>query len=89
MKQVATPEVSTPPVRSNTQPTGKKPQAIVKIENIDIVPREVKQAIFVTLNSNESAYNENKPIPTKTSLPEGIVYKVQVGAFRNEIPANV
>ena len=60
----------------------------IEIENIDIVPREVKQAIFVTLNRNESAYDENKPIPTKTSLPDGIVYKVQVGAFRNKIPAS-
>jgi len=60
----------------------------IEIDNIDVVPREVKQAIFVTLNRNESAYNENKPIPTKTSLPDGIVYKVQVGAFRNKIPAS-
>jgi hypothetical protein len=60
----------------------------IGIENIDVVPREVKQAIFVTLNKNESAYGESKPIPTQTSLPEGIVYKIQVGAFRKEIPAN-
>ena len=60
----------------------------VELKNIDLVPREVKQAIFVTLNRDESAYNENRPIPTKTSLPEGVVYKVQIGAFRNKIPAN-
>jgi hypothetical protein len=60
----------------------------VELKNIDLVPREVKQAIFVTLNRDESAYNENRPIPTKTSLPEGVVYKVQIGAFRNRIPAN-
>ena len=60
----------------------------VGIKNIDLVPREVKQAIFVTLNRNESAYNDNRPIPTKTILPEGVVYKVQIGAFRNKIPAN-
>ncbi|MFT6166273.1 MAG: hypothetical protein ACJAV5_000921 [Vicingaceae bacterium] len=81
VKQATASKVNSPAVVSNVQ-------SAVKIENIDLVPRVVKQAIFVTLNRNESAYNENKPIPTKTSLPEGIVYKVQVGAFRKEIPAN-
>ena len=57
----------------------------ITIENIDVVPRQIKQAIFVTLNRNESAYNAAKPIPTKASLPEGIVYKVQIGAFRNVV----
>ena len=81
IKQVTAPKVNPPAVTANSQST-------VKIESIDVVPRVVKQAIFVTLNSNESAYSESKPIPTKTSLPDGIVYKVQVGAFRKEIPAN-
>tara|TARA_B110000046_G_scaffold186024_1_gene231518 strand:+ start:19268 stop:24478 length:5211 start_codon:yes stop_codon:yes gene_type:complete len=81
VREVSAPKVNSPDLSSNEG-------SAIKVENIDIIPREVKQAIFVTLNSNESAYSENKPIPTKTSLPEGIVYKVQVGAFRNEIPPN-
>lgn len=80
-EETVNPTPVNPTPKPNTQPT-------VEIENIDVVPREVKQAIFVTLNRNESAYNENKPIPTKASLPEGVVYKVQVGAFRNAIPAS-
>ena len=82
VKQVNTvPKNNTPALVSNEKTT-------VEIDNIDIVPRQVKQAIFVTLNRNESAYSENRPIPTKTTLPDGIVYKVQIGAFRKEIPAN-
>ena len=82
VKQVNTvPKNNTPAAVSNEKTT-------VEIDNIDIVPRQVKQAIFVALNRNESAYSENRPIPTKTTLPDGIVYKVQIGAFRKEIPAN-
>ena len=76
-------EINTPAVNESVNES-----PIVSIEYIDVVPRQVKQAIFVTLDGNESAYNESKPIPTKTSLPEGVVYKVQVGAFRNPIPAS-
>lgn len=51
------------------------------------IPRFVKQAVFETLSPSESAYNSNKPIPlaTKETMPEGLIYKVQVGAFRNPI----
>ena len=80
-------QVNTVP-KNNTLALVSNEESTVEIDNIDIVPRQVKQAIFVTLNRNESAYSENKPIPTKTTLPEGIVYKVQIGAFRKEIPSN-
>lgn len=66
-----------------------KPAANIGLEKIDEVPREIRQAIFLTVNKNESVYNENKPIPIKTKLPEGLVFKVQVGAFRNPIPQNL
>ncbi len=51
------------------------------------IPRMVKSAIFETLSPTESAYNSSKPIPvaSKEELPEGLIYKVQVGAFRNPI----
>lgn len=82
LEQVNTaPQVNSPALVSNEQ-------TAVKIDNIDIIPRQIKQAIFVTLKINEAAYSENNPIPTKTVLPEGIVYKVQIGAFRKDILAN-
>tara|TARA_R110002096_G_scaffold238027_10_gene429420 strand:- start:6092 stop:11839 length:5748 start_codon:yes stop_codon:yes gene_type:complete len=57
--------------------------------NVDVIPRQVKEAIFVTLSRDESAYGATKPIPVNTNLPEGLIYKVQVGAFRNPIPQNL
>jgi hypothetical protein len=35
---------------------------------------------------NESAYTEAKPIPVDVKLPNGIIFAVQIGAFRNPIP---
>ncbi len=46
-------------------------------------------ASFVQLGLNESAYDASNPIPPASNLPEGIVYKVQVGAFRNPIPQDL
>jgi hypothetical protein len=45
-----------------------------------------KSGIFGT--SNQSVYNESNPIPLNPALPEGLVFKVQIGAFRNPIPQN-
>ncbi len=80
-------ETSTPldPVRDNRGTTA----SIIDITTINEVPRQLKQAIFITLNKNEAAYSRENPIPEATNLPEGLVYKVQVGAFRNPIPQNL
>lgn len=59
------------------------------LASIDNVPRQLKEAIFITLKPNEAAYNSAKPIPVSSNLPEGLVYKVQVGAFRNPIPQDL
>jgi len=34
----------------------------------------------------KNVYSSERPIPVDIKLPEGLVYKVQVGAFRNAIP---
>jgi len=58
----------------------------VDISAIDVIPEKINRPIFLRLNSNESAYNDRKPIPLDVEMPEGLVYKVQVGAFRNPLP---
>lgn len=37
-------------------------------------------------NVNTSVYSESKPIPVDPVLPSGLIFGVQVGAFRNPIP---
>ncbi|MBL4623845.1 MAG: hypothetical protein JKY42_01700, partial [Flavobacteriales bacterium] len=54
---------------------------------IDVVPTNLQTEIFVQeATPTRSVYTESKPIPQDTKLPEGVIYKVQVGAFRNTIP---
>lgn len=36
-----------------------------------------------------SPYSTSKPIPVDPPMPEGLVYKVQIGAFRNPIPQDL
>ncbi|KAA3650326.1 MAG: hypothetical protein DWP98_05215 [Bacteroidetes bacterium] len=76
---------------SNTGPLKPIPSTTLKNlpSNIDVLPRVVKQAIFVKLAPNESAYSVEKPIPVDPTMPEGLVYKVQIGAFRNPIAQNL
>mgnify|MGYP006133535063 CR=1 FL=1 len=55
------------------------------IVSIDNIPTVLKESIFV-MNKNTAVYNESKRIPVSPKLPEGLVFKVQIGAFRNPIP---
>jgi hypothetical protein len=38
-----------------------------------------------TRKSNNTTYSTSNPIPLNTAIPTGLVYKVQIGAFRNPI----
>ncbi len=46
----------------------------------------IDKPFFVKMN--KSAYGAQNPIPVDEQMPMGIVYTVQVGAFRNPIPNN-
>ncbi len=43
--------------------------------------------IFV--KTTRAVYNAEQPIPIDEPMPQGVYYKVQIGAFRNEIPQNL
>lgn len=47
-------------------------------------PPVVETDIFV--KSDKAVYSTANPIPVDEKLPEGIYFKVQIGAFRNPIP---
>lgn len=51
--------------------------------DIDAIPVNLVQDIFV--DSDTTFYSETKPIPVDVQLPEGVILKVQIGAFRNPI----
>lgn len=51
------------------------------------IPKQLNDEIFD--RTNAVVYNESNPIPVDVELPEGLIFKVQVGAFRNRIPQDL
>jgi hypothetical protein len=51
------------------------------------IPKQLNEEIFD--RTNAVVYNESNPIPVDVELPEGLIFKVQVGAFRNRIPQDL
>lgn len=37
---------------------------------------------------NKNAYSETKPIPVDQKMPDGLVFRVQIGAFKTRVPNN-
>ncbi|MEQ8522396.1 MAG: hypothetical protein RIC15_09630 [Vicingaceae bacterium] len=60
------------------------------IEKAAIIPQTLESDLFVKATSARvSPYNESKPIPVDEEIPSGLVFKVQIGAFRNPIPQDL
>ncbi|NCP46639.1 MAG: SPOR domain-containing protein, partial [Flavobacteriales bacterium] len=53
------------------------------------IPEKLTNSIFSLTSANQSAYSNSKPIPKNPKMPEGLVFKVQIGAFRNPIPQDL
>jgi hypothetical protein len=51
------------------------------------MPATLEKDLFVVTSA--SPYSAANPIPVDAAMPSGIYYKVQVGAFRNNIPQNL
>jgi len=49
-------------------------KSVVRVEGL-----EIKEA---------NAYNENRPIPFDAKIEDGLIFRVQIGAFRNKLPNN-
>jgi len=73
---------------SSTSENNSSSNSNVTLENINEVPSKLVNSIFLMNNNNQPIYNANNPIPTVDKMPEGLVFKVQIGAFRNAIPQN-
>lgn len=51
------------------------------------IPKQLNEEIFD--RTDAVVYNESNPIPIDVEMPEGLIFKVQVGAFRNKIPQDL
>jgi epidermal growth factor receptor substrate 15 len=61
----------------------KKAEPVKKYE----IPKVLQQELFD--QTPAEVYSTANPIPVDIKLPEGLVFKVQVGAFRNPIPQDL
>lgn len=57
---------------SNNSTAGTK--VIARIEGLEVL--------------NKNAYSEAKPIPVDAKMPDGLIFRVQIGAFKTKIPNN-
>ncbi len=60
--------------------------SVIRSKNF-VPPTKIVDDIFVV--TNDAVYSKENPIPVNPKLPDGLVYKVQVGAFRNPIPQDL
>jgi hypothetical protein len=51
------------------------------------MPAEVVADLFAV--TSRGVYSDARPIPIDMEMPKGVYYKVQIGAFRNDIPQNL
>jgi len=52
-----------------------------------VPPTVITQEIF--LLTDKKVYSQENPIPLNPKIPKGLIFKVQVGAFRNPIPQDL
>ena len=69
-------------------PLDRKPiDPIEVVSSTFTAPESIKEDIFVV--SETTTYSESNPIPVNPPHPEGLIFKVQVGAFRRPIPQDL
>ena len=59
-------------ITNNT--TVNQTKSTLKVEGLEVI--------------NGNAYNNNRPIPMNAKIPDGLVFRVQIGAFKNALPNN-
>lgn len=89
---VTTTANETTPVNTNVPSTSSTTSAPVSTSaapsaNADLL--KYYDQLFDRLEMQGSDYSAARPIPVDPPMPEGLVFKVQIGAFRNAIPQNL
>src|SRR5690606_16468752 len=52
---------------------------------VNFIPERIESDVFIVRPNNSAAYSNANPIPIQPKMPDGLIYQVQVGAFRNPI----
>ena len=83
IKQEVVQDVKLPEVKPEIVPVN--PEDILSKDFVP--PTVITQEIF--LLTDEKVYSQENPIPLNPKIPKGLIFKVQVGAFRNPIPQDL
>jgi hypothetical protein len=84
-----TTKTTTVPVTDNTKTTITPTTDIVKTTTTTPATTTKLASTEVFVTKSAKVYSAAKPIPVNEKLPEGLVFKVQIGAFRNPIPQDL
>ena len=72
---------------NETVPTGGNWLALVEIIAEKTNFSDVKETMFIV--APEPLYTAENPIPIDVEMPQGLIFQVQVGAYRNKIPQDL
>ncbi|MBN8703882.1 MAG: SPOR domain-containing protein, partial [Bacteroidetes bacterium] len=64
--------------QTQTNPNQTTPKVLVPVKKTEVFERKTTPV-----------YSKSKPIPINEKLPDGLLFKVQIGAFKNPIPQNL
>ncbi len=59
------------------------------VDSTQIASETTNDEFTIFEENQESAYSKENPIPVNAPMPDGLIYKVQIGAFKNPIPQDV
>lgn len=90
VSDVKTTETQTPDnTIADTKTTETKATENTNVSSVLVTNNSGVQTSEVFVKTSVPVYSAAKPIPVNEKLPEGLIFKVQIGAFRNPIPQDL
>jgi len=86
--QVANTNTTTPVVDNNNSAATSTNNNSTS-ENQSVEAGSIQKNATIFTEPHRSAYSASKPIPMDPPLPTGLIFNIQVGAFRNPIPQDL
>ena len=83
----ATPKADAPKAEVPAASEGRAKASANAADYYYSMPGQVVADLFAT--TARGVYSDSRPIPIDMEMPKGVYYKVQIGAFRNDIPQNL
>lgn len=68
------PATTTPAARETSTPSPARSSTVVKIEGLEV--------------KGGNAYTDDRPIPMDAKMQDGLIFRVQIGAFKSPLPNN-